>query len=145
MSAVLPFCTDESKRQVTSVSVVESINRRDLQALAAALRAGADPDRKDETGNPPLLLAAATAQFRAANLLLDAGADIWATDDFGLSPGAVAHTSRVLDESVEGEARKVFVDRLRHASFPWPPPNPVEAMKLIKDGKWPPVRAGTHR
>ncbi|CAN5706718.1 hypothetical protein BH11PAT2_BH11PAT2_06150 [soil metagenome] len=122
-----------------NMTVAKAINRGDLEELEFLLKSGASPDTLDDIGNPPLVLAAATEQYRAANLLLDYRADIWKTDDFGLSAAAIAEDSRVLPDSIEGKARAIFIQRLKDAGYPWPPANPVEVMKLKSEGKWPPV------
>ncbi len=118
--------------------LVERIAKGDLAGLEAALAAGANPNEKDDRGNPALVLAAATDQYRMANLLLDKGADTYATDDFGLLAGTLASQSRVQTESVEGKALAVFVASLKARGHPWPPPGPKEVQRLKGEAKWPP-------
>lgn len=60
--------------------------------LAAALRNGADPNDRDDSGEPPLLVAARRRRLEAVRILLECGADINATNAHGKS--AYAHAAR---------------------------------------------------
>lgn len=118
----------------------ELIMKRDYAGVKSALDSGANPNAKDNRGNPPLVLATATDQYLIANLLLQNGADMLATDDFGLLPAILAQQSRVLPESSEGAARQVFINELQRRGHPWPPPDPVKVTALKAEGRWPPPR-----
>jgi len=118
--------------------LAERIVKRDLEGVKKALEAGAKPDERDERENPAILLAAITDQYRIANLLLDAGADIYATDKFGLSAGSLAEDSRLLPDSIEGHAHSEFVAKLKAKGHPWPPPGPKKVRELKAENNWPP-------
>ena len=122
--------------------LAEPIAKRDLGSVEAALSKGANPDERDDRGNPVLVLAAATDQFRIANLLLARGADIYATDDFGLLAGTLASQSRVAPDGVEGKALAEFVAALQGHGHPWPPPGPKAVQQMKAAGKWPPPANG---
>ena len=124
--------------------LAERINKGDLAGVEAALAAGANPNEKDDRGNPVLVLATATDRYQMANLLLDKGADFYATDDFGLLPGALASQSRVLPDSVEGKALATFITALKLRGHPWPPPGPKEVQRLKATGHWPPRPSEEH-
>ncbi|MFD4257922.1 ankyrin repeat domain-containing protein [Streptomyces sp. NPDC058534] len=57
-----------------------AVLRGDADAVRAVLRAGADPEVRDEHGRTPLLLAALTDRVEIAGLLVAAGADVNAQD-----------------------------------------------------------------
>jgi hypothetical protein len=119
--------------------IAKHINKGDLSGVESALKAGANPNEHDDRGNPAIVLAAATDQYQIANLLLDKGADFYATDDFGLLAGTLASQSRLLPDSVEGKALATFISRLKSRGHPWPPPGPNQVERLKAAGQWPPA------
>jgi len=119
----------------------QAVANANLDAVKRLLDAGAEPNDPDERGVTPLLVAAAGSQFRIANLLVDFGADIWALKKFGLNVGIYTYNSRVVDDSDEGRARALLIERLRAAGFPWPPPHANQMESLVQAGKWPPAGA----
>ncbi|MBO1739535.1 ankyrin repeat domain-containing protein [Leifsonia sp. TF02-11] len=56
------------------------------QEVAEALRAGADVDAQDESGNTALFLAASSRNLEALTALLDAGADLEIENAWGNTP-----------------------------------------------------------
>jgi len=120
--------------------LVKHIGDGDLDGVRTALSAGANPNEKDYRGKTALVLASSTDQYRIANLLINNGADIFESDQFGLSPGILASQSRLIGESPEGEALKIFVAELKSRGHPWPPPGPTEVLRLKSVGRWPPPR-----
>lgn len=144
LALMLGGCSRTAEPARENGVLTDLIKRRDLAAVETALNAGANPNVKDADGDPAMVLATATDQYRIANLLLQKGADIYATDDFGLSPALLADQSRILPESVEGHARAAFVAALRAHGHPWPPPNPKQVMRMKAEGRWPPAPQGAH-
>ncbi|MCA9315711.1 MAG: ankyrin repeat domain-containing protein [Planctomycetota bacterium] len=67
-----------------------ALREDDLEAVEAALREGADPNRLDGAGHPPLVQACRLPGIpgrRAARALLDAGADVtWRDREHGWTP-----------------------------------------------------------
>ncbi len=116
---------------------------RDYDALTKALAAGSDPNGKDYRGEPALMLAVSTNQYNAANLLLDYGADLWYADKLGFTAAIFTYGDKDMTwskpESQAAYSR--FVDRLKQANYPWPPPNPVQMQAMLQAGQWPPANA----
>ncbi|MEU2966179.1 ankyrin repeat domain-containing protein [Streptomyces ardesiacus] len=62
------------------LALSDAVRRGDADAARAALRAGADRERRDEQGRTPLLLAALADRVAVAGVLVAAGADVNAQD-----------------------------------------------------------------
>jgi ankyrin repeat protein len=62
------------------LALSDAVRRGDADAARAALRAGADRERRDEQGRTPLLLAALADRVAVAEVLVAAGADVNAQD-----------------------------------------------------------------
>ncbi|WP_031038848.1 ankyrin repeat domain-containing protein [Streptomyces sp. NRRL F-5650] len=62
------------------LALSDAVRRGDADADRAALRAGADRERRDEQGRTPLLLAALADRVAVAEVLVAAGADVNAQD-----------------------------------------------------------------
>ena len=62
------------------MTLASAIRAGDLAATTTLLRAGADVNRRDPAGFPPLLLAAGLGQAQLVELLLTAGADVLALE-----------------------------------------------------------------
>lgn len=118
-----------------------AVANRDIDEVEGLLTAGANPDDRDHIGEEAILSATASDQFRIANLLADHGANIWATDELGFTPGNFTAASIVLPDSIEGRARERFIERLRAAGYPWPPHGSNDVMALRSAGQWPPHSA----
>lgn len=121
--------------------VIESIVNKDLPALEKALADGGNPNDADYRGKSALMLATGTDQFRAANALVGAGADIWYADKFGTTPASMAQIARLAPGTPEGDAKDLFIAHLREFGYPWPPPPPDRVLDLRARGDWPPASA----
>lgn len=119
---------------------VEAVTNGDLAKLEIALREGGNANAADKRGVPALMIAVGSDQFRAANMLVASGADIWIVDDFGATPAHMALLARLEPGSPEGDARDLFIVHLREAGYPWPPPTPAQILEAKKAGHWPPKR-----
>jgi uncharacterized protein len=69
----------------------------DVAAIAAALRAGADPDARDADGTPATMLATRGGHAEAVRVLLDAEADVDAQDAERLNPFLYGGAEGLLD------------------------------------------------
>ena len=63
--------------------LLEAVRRGDSRAVAAQLKAGADPNARDDIGATALMHAAAFASTDCMRILLDAGADLDASSSGG--------------------------------------------------------------
>jgi ankyrin repeat protein len=89
---------------------------KDVRRVAELLAGGADPNGGDPSGERPLHAAARGGQAEAARLLLEAGADVDATDAHGNTPlWRAVYTYR--DENHEPYARVLDV-LLEHGADP---------------------------
>jgi len=118
--------------------VVRAVTERDLDGLVKQLAAGGDPNSRDDRGKAVLLIATGSDQFRIANALVGAGADVWFADSLGNTPAVMAEIARLKPGSEEAAARDAFIAHLQSAHYPWPPPRPVEIRALRDRGAWPP-------
>jgi ankyrin repeat protein len=66
-----------------SADVYQAIRNNDLVRLKVLVRTAEDANAKDESGNTPLLYAAATGSFESMKFLLDRGTDVNVQNAFG--------------------------------------------------------------
>lgn len=144
--------TDEQNEQVDSMSandpnragpdghpiIFTEIERRDPGRVQALIDAGADIEAKGFASGTPILLAAVSANWRIAELLLAAGADPLIADTTGMTVMWLAAHSRLRPETEEGQAldrvRQVLNDRgIIGLVFP-----PRDVAKMKAEGQWPP-------
>jgi ankyrin repeat protein len=79
--------------------VIEAVGVGDVDALAAALEKGADPNAESSPGRPALYLAARRGNAEAVRLLIDAGADLEAeTAESSILAGAAFEGHREVVE-----------------------------------------------
>lgn len=89
----------------------EAIRVNDLSSAEELLRTGADPNRKDSFGYPPLSIAAGRGAARMTELLLSAGADPLLLDtSMGASPLHKAAQSGVVEVARLLLDRGAFID-----------------------------------
>ena len=122
-----------------STSLTTAVYNRDERRVRELLAARADLEERASDSSTPLLLATETDQFTIAEVLIDAGADIWATSEFGDSVGWAAEHSRVV-RGAEADARKRILAKLRKLGFPFPAPHSSRVLNAIQAGQWPPKR-----
>jgi ankyrin repeat protein len=80
--AAAPVLTTHTARQNAS-ALLDAVKAGDLPAVQAALAAGADVNRADDTARTPLMLAAGLGRTDLVQLLLDNKADVNARDAEG--------------------------------------------------------------
>ncbi|MBF9067172.1 ankyrin repeat domain-containing protein [Streptacidiphilus fuscans] len=73
--------TDKPTPTSASASLLDAAARGDVEAVRAALDAGADTEVRDDSRRTPLLLAALADHVAVAEVLVAAGADVNAQDD----------------------------------------------------------------
>lgn len=126
------------KDDLRNTTIHEAVLDRDIAAVERLIRSGATLEGRDEVGATPLISACSSGQFRIAELLIDAGADVFAVDDFGVTAGRMAQQSRIRESSSEGRARARVLERMEEKGFPFPAPNSDEVSALKEAGAWPP-------
>ena len=119
----------------TLVDAVMNGNKSEARRLIKSGVFLDETNRKDET---PLILAAKTDQFVIAEMLLDAGADIFKASKFGWTVGYAAETSR-LSRGEEYEARLRVIEKLKARNYPFPAIHPAAMQDKIANGQWPPA------
>lgn len=108
------------------------------------IASGANLEERKSDNSTPLLLAAETDQFEIAETLIDAGANIWATSEFGDTVGQAAETSRLV-AGPDADARQRVLAKLRARGFPFPAEDSSDVLKKIKAGEWPPKHGAAER
>ncbi len=119
--------------------IFEAIADRDPERVARLIASGANVEARGFGQGTPVLKAALTHNWAMAEMLLKAGADPMAADEFGITLPAVAARSRLNPESEEGQAlarvRAILADRgLITLVFP-----PDQVRKMVTEGRWPPA------
>jgi hypothetical protein len=76
-------------------------------------------------------------QFRIAELLVDAGANLWQVSGAGAVPAQSLVGAAILDNKENEAARARLRAKAKRPELPWPPPKPPELRALILGGKWP--------
>lgn len=124
----------------TRPDLLGAVLHRQPEQVALLVRTGAPLNPRDESGDTPLTLATISDQFVIAEMLIDAGADIFAASEFGWTAGYAAQTSRLEPGTAEGDARQRVIAKLKAKGFPWPAPEPETVEQLAAKGQWPPAR-----
>jgi ankyrin repeat protein len=119
-------------------TIKAAVAYRSLDGVRRLTDRGLPVDARDQDGATPLIYATATDQFRIAEILIAHHADIWAYDQFGMTPLELIVTSREPDNSPDGQARLRLMAMYRKVGAPIPPPTRPEILKLARDGRWPP-------
>lgn len=116
----------------------DAVNERSASAVERLIAVGADLEERDARGATPLINACGTDQFRIAEMLLKAGANIYATDDYDMTAGRMLWISRVSPSSPEGAARARVLKSMEARGFPFPAPNRDVVAAAKRAGNWPP-------
>lgn len=124
----------------SSDSLIAAVYDRDARRVRELIASGANLEERKSDGSTPLLLAAETDQFEIAETLIDAGADIWATSEFGDSVGWAAEKSQVV-RGAQGDARHRVLGKLRARGFPFPAEYRSIVLRHVQAGEWPPTAA----
>lgn len=124
------------QQQTNYVSVTAAVAYRDEAGVRALLDAGRPPDERDDVQATPLITAAASDQFRIAELLLQHGADPFAFDRFGVTAAEFVATSREPDDTPDGQARLRIMQRMKEVGVPVPPPPRDHILALAAAGRW---------
>jgi len=118
--------------------LLEAVMNRQASRVAELLVRQPDLDARNKQLDTPLTLATVSDQFVIAEMLIDAGADVFAHNKFGWTAGFAAQTSRLDPGTEEGDARQRVIAKLRSKGFPWPAPDPDAVKQLVSADAWPP-------
>lgn len=127
-----------------SNSLIVAVYDRDEAEVRALIASGADIEERKSDGSTPLLLAATTDQFEIAEMLIDAGANIWATSEFGDSVGWATEKSKLV-RGPDADARDRVMGKLRNRGFPFPAEHRSIILRKVESGQWPPHAAVADR
>jgi ankyrin repeat protein len=124
----------------SSSSLIDAVYDRDQRRVRELIASGANLEERKSDRSTPLLLAAETDQFEIADALIDAGADIWATSEFGDSVGWATEKSKLV-RGADADARHRVLTKLRAQGFPFPAQYRSTLLRQIQAGEWPPKAA----
>jgi ankyrin repeat protein len=71
-------------------SLMDAISNGDSKKVNELLSKDADPNKKDDLGNTPLIISVQYGELEITKLLVEAGADPNIQDDLGITPLAMA-------------------------------------------------------
>ncbi len=117
--------------------LVEAVMHEDEPRVRQLITAHANLEEQDGDEQTPLLIAAISDQYIIAEMLLDAGASIWAKSDFGWTVGYAAQSSK-LTGGAENQARLRVIEKLKARGFPFPAEHPTVIEAKAAKGLWPP-------
>ncbi len=139
LALLVGACAQKKETKVTDLlNAVGDRNAGEVRRLATA-KIGLE--QRNEIGATPLIEAAGSAQFEIAEILIDAGADVFAADEFGVTAGLFADRSKVSPNSAEGQARARVMEKMAVRGFPFPAPTSKAVKHLLDVHQWPPSRA----
>lgn len=138
-SAVALTITSVGKCRVPTPpqNLIAAVYDRNPALVRRLIASGADLEQRKSDGSTPLLLSVETDQFAIAETLIDSGADIWATSEFGDTVGWATEHSR-LKGGVDERARRRVLVKLRGRGFPFPAAHRSFVLQRIRAGDWPP-------
>ena len=118
----MPSRRAESFNTLRSNTLVIWADQGRADEMKAVLKAGADPNARDERGNPGLVLAARRGHIEAVRVLLNARADPNAGDINELTPlywAAYKDHPRVVEALLEADASPHVQDRDGRTPLHW--------------------------
>lgn len=127
-----------------SNSLIGAVYDRDERRVRELIASGANLEERKSDGSTPLLLGAETDQFEIADALIDAGANIWATSEFGDSVGWAIENSKLV-RGPDADARRRVLLKLRERGFPFPAEHRSIVLRKVQAGEWPPRAMATKR
>lgn len=75
--------TPKEKVQGQDLSMHDAVRHKQIDSIQVLIESGYDINAKDENGMTPLIYAACRGHVECIKLLLDAGADVSITDNWG--------------------------------------------------------------
>lgn len=122
-------------------TMVEAVTNRSVEDVNRLIQEGVNIDQPDERGETPLLIAVGSSQYEIAEVLIDNGANIFATSEIGYNVGLFPYyDTHSTSEGESGRFRLKVIEKLKAKGFPWPPPNTDRTLEMIKDGTWPKMK-----
>lgn len=121
-------------------NLLSAVQYRNIGEVERLIASGADLNVQNERMATPLILAITTDQYEIAEVLIDAGADIFAYDKFGITAGNMIEqwNPTLPSESSEARAREHVLRKLTEKGFPFPAPSREETLEMVAEGTWPP-------
>lgn len=118
-------------------SLIKAVYDGNESRVRALVSSGANLEERKSDESTPLLLAAETDQFEIAEILIDHGANIWATSEFGDTVGYATEQSRLIG-GPDFDARQRVLAKLKERGFPFPAEHPTVIEKKQAARQWPP-------
>lgn len=118
-------------------SLVHAVMHRDAERVALLINQGADLEERNYRGSTPLRIALGSDQMIIAEMLVNAGADVFTMDSLYITAAGALEDSRLRPDVPEGEAmlrlRKIFEEK----GVIFPVPSPQEMPQALENGTWP--------
>jgi hypothetical protein len=106
-------------------------------AVLTLIRHKADMDWVGPFGDGYLQDAVDMEQYRIAELLVEAGANLWQVSGAGAVPAQALSGAMILDNKENDAARTRLLTKAKRPGLPWPPPKPTEMRAQVLAGIWP--------
>lgn len=133
---------DETMNKKNVMPMLGAVMYSETEEVRRLAKQGIGLEERDPANQAtPMITASDTDQWPVVEILIDHGADIWAHDQFGITTAQRTITSRILRDSDEDKARLRVIEKLKAASYPFPPPGSEQVLALDKAGQWPPQEA----
>ncbi len=106
-------------------------------AVELLLQHGLNVQWADQFGVGRLQVAVDAEQFRVAEILVNAGASLWAVSGTGHMPVHILTQPMIQTNPQQDAARQRLLAKAMGAGLPWPPPTAKEIRALVLGEGWP--------
>jgi hypothetical protein len=113
---------------------------KDIKQVERLIAQGADLNARSHNGMTALLIAAATDQYDMAIMLINAGADVFATTKLGHNAGRYATVNPYPEGTPQRQEQLRYLALLEKHGFPMPPPTSTQVVEMRDNGLWPPKK-----
>ncbi|NNE58294.1 MAG: hypothetical protein HKN36_09320 [Hellea sp.] len=117
--------------------LINAVLDRDVEAVKKLIEDGYPLEERDFKGRTALRFATASEQYIIAELLVEAGADVFTMDSLYITAAGGVYKSFLVEGNPDGDARQRLLKLFADKGVPFPPPNRDEMPEALRDGRWP--------